>query len=141
MSPEKQPLLVFERRGVVALGRVRQARMLDAINVAEFGQQLSEYVAANSGVCLLLDFGEVDYLSSAVLTELLRANSAAKETGGNVRLCGLSEDIQEVFKITNLDKVFTIYHTDDVEEAVKRFLRSLEVEAQEKSWERFNPDA
>jgi anti-sigma B factor antagonist len=140
MAPESRPLVVFERCGVIVLAHVRKARMLDAINVAEFGQQLSDFIAANPGVCLLIDFEQVDYLSSAVLTELLRANSAARQTEGSVRLCGLSQDIQEVFTITNLDKVFTIYQTDDAQEAAKRFIRSIEVEAQEKSWERFRVD-
>ena len=82
----------------------------------------------------MLDFANVDYLSSAVLTELLRVNQAIQNAGGNLRLCGLKNDVRKVFEITNLDKVFTIY--GESTQALKRFERSLDVAEQEDAWSR-----
>jgi len=90
-------------------------------------------IESSPGVNLLLNFENVDYLSSAVLTELLRINKAIQEVQGQLRLCGVSKVIMEVFQITNLDKMFTIYH-DDVSGGLRRFQRSLEVAAEEAAW-------
>jgi len=140
MTTGKAPLLTFEHHGMIVVGTIREARMLDALNVADFGQQLADFVAGQQGLRLLLSFEHVDYLSSAVLTELLRANGTVREGDGKICLWGLSPAIREVFEITNLEKVFTIYRTDTCDEAVSRFDRSLDVEAQEEGWRRLKPD-
>lgn len=126
-------LLSFETHGPITVGEVKTASVLDAMNVTEFGQELSAHAQAHPGVNLLLDFGQVDYLSSAVLTELLKVHQIAEKTGGSLRLCALNGDIRNVFEITNLNKMFVIY--DECEEGVRKFTRSLEIEAQDQAWE------
>lgn len=130
MSDES--LLDFEQQGRITVGTIHSASVLDALNVTEFGQEAVVYVKKHRGVNLLLNFERVGYLSSAVLTELLRIKEAAEGNGGGLRLCALNDDIRKVFEITNLDKVFVIY--EDCEAAVKRYERSLDVEDQEKAW-------
>lgn len=140
MPTRKQPLLSFVRQGPISVGTIQQAQMLDTFNVAEFGKQLDAFVVRQPSANLLLNFEHVDYLSSAVLTELLRVNKKIEQNGGSMRLYGLSDAIREVFEITNLDKLFTIYATETCAEAVKRFLRSLDIEAQEKGWDELRVD-
>jgi len=136
----KQPVIVFDKKGAITIGSVGIPSLLDPLHVGEFGKQLLAHVSASGRIFLLLDFAAVEYLSSAVLMELLRANRAVRENQGRLCLWGLTPAIVEVFSITNLDKVLTIYDTDTVEAAVKRFVRAIEVEAQEESWERFSVD-
>jgi len=125
-------LLDFKQEGRITIGTIHSASVLDALNVTEFGQEAVDYVKKHRGVHLLLNFERVGYLSSAVLTELLRIKEAAESNGGSLRLCSLNTDIRKVFEITNLDKVFVIYEGTDT--AVKRYERSLDIEAQEKAW-------
>ncbi|NIA16556.1 MAG: STAS domain-containing protein [Nitrospiraceae bacterium] len=136
MTPETNPIVAFEQRGPITLAVIQETRMLDAINVAEFGRQLAERASALPAINLLLDFREVDYLSSAVLSELLRVNGIVEKNGGCVRLCGLASAIREVFQITNMEKIFTIYDAEDNADAVRRFVRSLDIERKEQSWNR-----
>ncbi len=124
-------LVAFEQKARITVGRIQAASVLDAMNVARFGQDVMACVKAKPGLHLLLDFEQVDYLSSAVLTELLRINEGVKAVGGTFRLCGLNSDITKVFEITNLNKIFTIYQGPD---AVARYERSLNVVAQENAW-------
>lgn len=140
MTTPNTPIIQFEQKGPVVLATVREARMLDALNVAEFGRQLTEFVQNRERLNLLICFEHVDYLSSAVLTELLRVNSIVTKYNGSVRLCSLQSSIQEVFQITSLDKVFVIYSDDDGEQASKKFQRSLQLAAEEKSWEGLRVD-
>ena len=133
MSEAHDRIVEFEVQGKIVVGTIRTTSVLSAINVAEFGNEVVAKIEGNTGINLLLSFENVDYLSSAVLTELLRINKAIQEALGQLRLCGVSKVILEIFQITNLDKMFAIYH-DDVTGGVRRFMRSLEVAAEEAAW-------
>jgi anti-sigma B factor antagonist len=129
----EQDLVVFKQAGPIVVGTIQSNSVLDAMNVTEFGDCVRNYVEEHPGGHLLLDFSRVDYLSSAVLTELLRVNDKVLAHGGTLRLCGLNADIRKVFEITNLDKVFTIY--GELKPAIDRYLRSLDIAAKEESWD------
>jgi anti-anti-sigma factor len=131
---QQQPLVSFQQQGEITEGIILSPSVLDSLNVSQFGNEVIAYVQGHPRVNLLLNFERVNYLSSAVLTELLRINEAVQEGDGHLRLCALNKDIHKVFEITNLDKIFVIYGAPD--EAQERFVRSLQVEAQEESWER-----
>ncbi len=133
MSETHDRIVDFEVQGKIVVGTIRTTSVLSAINVAEFGNEVVAKIEGSTGINLLLSFENVDYLSSAVLTELLRINKAIQEAQGQLRLCGVSKVILEIFQITNLDKMFAIYH-DDVTGGVRRFMRSLEVAAEEAAW-------
>lgn len=134
MSPESNDQIVlFQEKGRIHVGTIRTSSVLSTINVVEFGNEVIGYVEAHPAINLLLNFENVDYLSSAVLTELLRINKAIEAARGQLRLCGVSKVILEVFQITNLDKMFVIYH-DDEAGGLRRFERSLDVAAEEAAW-------
>jgi anti-anti-sigma factor len=128
----EQLLVRFEERGLISIGHIEASSVLDALNVNKFGELVLDHVRKHPGVYFLLDFQRVQYLSSAVLTELLRTSQACKEGGGELRLCGLNKDILKVFQITNLDKMFTIY--GQVDDAVIKFARSLSIQVKEEAW-------
>ncbi len=130
----QQPRLSFEVHGPITVGTLDEANMLDAMNVTEFGNEVLKYVDSKQQLQLLLNFQNVDYMSSAALTELLRINEAVRKLSGSVRLCGLTKDIRKVFQITNLEKLFVIHEDDTVNAALKRFERSLAIAAEENSW-------
>ena len=135
-----KPLIEFEVRGAITIGAITAGSVLDAMNVSHFGSQVGAYVKENPGIRLLLDFHLVEYLSSAVLTELLRINQSCKESGGELKLCAINKDIAKVFEITNLDKVFTIYAGPAADAALK-FARSLTIAAEESAWSHVRKDA
>ena len=136
MSDEKDPLLTFKQHDRITVGTILTSSVLSPTNVIEFGNTVINHVNENPGINLLLNFEHVDYLSSAVLTELLRIHKAIEESKGKIRLTAVSRTILEVFEITNLNKMFTI-HTDGLDADLKRFNRALDVQEQEKAWKPF----
>ena len=66
---------------------------------------------------LVLDFCNVRFLSSAVLGLLIRVSKKTYEQGGQLKLCNISPNIYEVFKITRLTKIFDI--CEDVNSALE----------------------
>jgi anti-sigma B factor antagonist len=130
-----EPLLQFEPDESISVGTVANSSMLDGVVVADFGRELLAHINANKGVHLLLDFEQVEYLSSATLTELIKANDAAVAGGGGLRLCGLSPDIEKVFAITKFDKLFDIHPGEKRDRAAQRYKRSLALSQEEDAWE------
>jgi anti-sigma B factor antagonist len=56
----------------------------------------------------ILDFKELDYISSAGLGVLIKTYSRLKESGNSLKLTNMNQHIKEVFKYAGLDKVFLI---------------------------------
>jgi anti-anti-sigma factor len=57
---------------------------------------------------LVLDFSNVQSLSSAMLGLLLTIHKRMREQSGDMELWNLNQNIQKVFEITQLTKVFNI---------------------------------
>jgi anti-sigma B factor antagonist len=58
---------------------------------------------------LLLDLGNVRFLSSNALAILVSLRKKVEAAGGRLRLCGLDPDLVDLFRITNLDRLFEVF--------------------------------
>ena len=58
---------------------------------------------------LIVDLAGVTYINSGGLRCLVSAWRQARQRGGNLALCGLSQRISDVFAIVGFNKVFQIY--------------------------------
>ncbi len=134
MTTNNAPQLTFTDHGDITVGTISEANMLDAMNVTEFGNEVLNFLKGKQGIHLLLNFENVDYMSSAALTELLRINENLNKANGSVRLTGLTTDIRKVFQITNLEKLFVIHDDDVLDQAVSRFERALSIAAEDDAW-------
>jgi len=52
---------------------------------------------------VVIDFSQVDYISSAGLRVLLVAAKSAKSQGGALTLCGLRGNVREVIEVSGFD--------------------------------------
>ena len=75
----------------------------------EIGEELNRLTADESTRCLLFDLMNVEFLSSAVLNRLIVLDKQLKNSGGQIAFCSLRPQIEEVFAITKLDKLFSLY--------------------------------
>lgn len=64
----------------------------------------------------VIDFGKLEYISSAGLRVLLMAAKKLKAVGGSMALSSMSDHIKEVFEISGFSSIFAIY--DDADSAV-----------------------
>lgn len=63
--------------------------------------------------CLLLDFGDLQYISSAGLRIVLLAAKKMKTAGGKLALCSLNPQIAEVFEISGFARILDIHPSRD----------------------------
>lgn len=62
---------------------------------------------------LVLDFTNVDFISSAGLRILLLVTKKLKNAGGKIALCCLKGTIKEVFEISGFVSIIPIFATSD----------------------------
>lgn len=62
---------------------------------------------------LVLDLSSVEFCDSSGLSSLLFAERQMRENGGRVKLAGLTNNVASLIKISQLDRVFSIYPTVD----------------------------
>lgn len=67
----------------------------------------------------LLDFSKAAYIDSSGLGALVSISKKVRETGGDLRLSGLNEDLRSLFELTKLDTLFSI--TDELKQALAGF--------------------
>src|ERR1700722_12404924 len=83
-------------------------KILDEQNIQVIGEQLFGLVDEEGWKKILLNFSNVEYLSSAALGKLITLNKKLQQAGGRLILCNIDPQIYEVFEITKLDKFFKI---------------------------------
>jgi len=84
-------------------------KIVAAENIQEVGEQLYSLVEDEGHKQLLLNFGNVQYLSSEALAKLINLKKKVGAVKGKLKLCCIHPDLLEVFRITRLDQVFEIY--------------------------------
>jgi anti-sigma B factor antagonist len=60
---------------------------------------------------LLVDFTNVDFVSSAGLRVLLATAKRLGGIGGSLRICGLNEEVNEVFEISGFSTILDVFPT------------------------------
>ena len=68
---------------------------------------------------ILLNLGEVNYIDSSGIGELVSAFTAAKKQGGELKLLNLTKKVHDLLQITKLSTVFDV--ADDETAAVRSF--------------------
>ncbi len=98
---------------------LQDARIIDERRIAALGQELTELVHDTECDRIVLSFENVGFMSSAMIGKLVAFEKKCKSLDAKLRLCDIGENIDEVFKLMRLEKVFNI---DENEEAsLKRF--------------------
>lgn len=106
-QPRRQKLEV-EDIGEVTVVNFVDKKILDEQNIQVIGEQLFRLVDDLGRTKLLLNFSNVEYLSSAALGKLITLNKKVNATGGKLILCNIAPNIYEVFEITKLNKILNI---------------------------------
>ena len=100
--------ITVEDVGDVAVVQFVDKKILDEQNIQMIGDDLFRLVDELGRRKLLLNFSNVDFMSSAALGKLIRLHQRLAQVGGKLVLCTISKDILQVFTLTKLDKMLKI---------------------------------
>jgi len=119
-----KPMISVEYAGNATIVRFTDEKILEEKDIKTLADSILPIIESASGrINLILDFGNVRFLSSAVLGLLIRISKRIYECEGQLRLCNISPKIYEIFKITRLTKTFDIH--DSVESAIEDLSQTL----------------
>jgi anti-sigma B factor antagonist len=98
----------------------RTPSLMDPIELQAIGDHLYHLVDAQDKRTIILDFTQVEFLSSQAIGILLTMNKKLNALkGSKLVLCGVGSRLTELLRITRLDKILTIKPTQ--KEAVEAF--------------------
>jgi anti-sigma B factor antagonist len=84
-------------------------KILEEADIQALEDSIMPLIESSEDIKLVLDFSNVEFLTSSVLGLLIRISKKVYESNGLLMLCGINSKILEIFKITRLDKVFDIH--------------------------------
>jgi anti-anti-sigma factor len=83
---------------------------LDAVSSPEFEKGLAELIAEGEKV-LIIDFGELDYISSAGLRSILATAKKLKAKDGQLLLSALKDTVKKVFEVSGFSSIIPIHES------------------------------
>ena len=105
-----------EKKGDVLVLQIKGR--LDAISSPAAEKKIFDLIT-NGKNKLLMNFSEVDYLSSAGMRLLLRTTKKLKSLSGKLVICDVSANVMDVLKMSGFDHFIELSRTQ--EEALKQF--------------------
>jgi anti-sigma B factor antagonist len=112
-----KPKISVEYQGDIVVVTLTTAKILEDVEIQSLEETFLPLIEQNPSIRLIIDFSQVQFLTSAALGLLIRISKKTIETNGRLKLCGIQPKIMEIFKITRLDNVFDIQ--PDLSAAVK----------------------
>ena len=97
-------LVITPMQGTVVVG-FRQTSILDAATVDAIAVELYPLIDQQAHRRIVLDFQQVQFLSSSMLGVLINMHRKAQAIKGRIVLCGIRPELMRVFKIMKLEEM------------------------------------
>jgi anti-sigma B factor antagonist len=112
MAQSNSLIRVREQDGVKRI-EFLERNILDEANIQQIGEEIGRIVDGQERPRVLINFHNVDHLSSAALGTLITINNKIRGKDGQLRLAEIDPQIYEVFVITKLNKLFQIFESSE----------------------------
>ncbi|MCQ2058792.1 MAG: STAS domain-containing protein [Bacteroidaceae bacterium] len=91
-------IITTNQNGIVT---IKPTGWLDTISSPDLGKAIDEIDNADS---IVLDFENVEYMSSAGLRQVLAAHKKAKSLDATFSVTNICPDVMSIFQMTNIDQ-------------------------------------
>jgi len=105
------------QNGRVAIIELRGA-LVDDDDTDALRQAAADFIEQGNK-CLVISLARVNYLNSSGVGAIISTHTSYANAGGQVRLAGLTSNVQNVLTITRLIDVFEVF--DTLEQAIADF--------------------
>ena len=106
---QDNPKIILEYVQNAAIATLTDEKILEETDIQAIESTIIPLIEQTTAINLVLDFANVQFLSSAVLGSLIRISKKVYELNGQLRLCNINQKILQIFTITRLDKIFEIF--------------------------------
>jgi anti-sigma B factor antagonist len=91
---------------------------IDTNTSTELEQKITDLLDTGSQK-ILINLGEIDFISSAGLRVLLATAKKLNSSSGELRICSLNEVTEEIFEVSGFSSILNVFKTP--EEALEGF--------------------
>jgi anti-sigma B factor antagonist len=91
---------------------VSVAGRMDTVSAPPFDKKL-ETLMAEGDTCILIDFKDLEYMSSAGLQTILATAKKLERINGEIILLHLAGAVKEVFEISGFNHIFRSFDNED----------------------------
>ena len=103
----------------VLIAYFQDVRIIDESRITSLGQELNELVNNAGNKKIVLNFQNVSFMSSAMIGKLVLFGKKCSTSGVDLRLSNINDNVEEVFSLMKLGKVFKI--DKDEETSISKF--------------------
>lgn len=113
--------LLTRSEGEVLIAYFQDVRIIDESRINSLGQELADLINNSENSRIILNFKNVSFMSSAMIGKLVLFGKKCKTAKVHLRLCNINDNVDEVFKLMKLNKVFSI--DKDEETSLKKIVK------------------
>lgn len=113
--------LLTRSEGDVLIAYFQDVRIIDETRINSLGLELAELINNSENSRIILNFKNVSFMSSAMIGKLVLFGKKCKTAKVALRLCNINDNVDEVFKLMKLNKVFSI--DKDEETSLKKIAK------------------
>lgn len=103
--------LVFEKIDDMLLCKLKGD--FDVVSSNQIKNELSNKINTTDKNIIVLDFSENDYMDSSGIGVIVNIYKLSKSKGKEMIMVSLKDSIKNLFEMTNLTKIFSIYDNID----------------------------
>jgi anti-anti-sigma factor len=103
-----EPCLEITRDGNTVMARFVDCTALNEYTAELAGRQLLAVAESQPGQRVTLDLSQVEYLTSTVLSHLVRLHKRLLSSGGHLTVANPRPTVRDVFRVTMLDQVLDV---------------------------------
>ncbi len=96
----------------ILIVQFQDVRLIDEITIQDLGSELVRLVTTTKLDKVLLNFENVKFMASSMLGKLNMLRKKCIEQKVDMRVCCLTENIQEVFTLMKLDTILDVYTSE-----------------------------
>lgn len=109
MPSTAKPRVLVETVSGVTVASFADSELTEEYVLEEVSDQLHSLADHLALSQVVLNFGEVKFMSSMMMAVLLKFQRKVTGAGGLVKLCCIAPSLRQIFKIMGFDKLFQIY--------------------------------
>lgn len=91
---------------------IQPSGILDGISANQLRREISDSVE-NGADMILVDFQDITFMNSTGIGALVSTLRTVRSAGSELFICSLNEQVQMIFKLTKMDRVFKPFTNRD----------------------------
>jgi anti-anti-sigma factor len=106
----------FKSTGVQSMSStvkvIQPSGILDGVSANQLRREITDVVESGADI-VLVDFQDITFMNSTGLGALVATLRAVRSAGSELFICSINEQVQMIFQLTKMDRIFKSFTNRD----------------------------